>query len=58
MTQIPADMQPGDSSYLLYWPPMATIGTITVETAKKLSTVYRCMNILSDDIAALAFPAI
>jgi len=55
MTQIPADMQPGDSSYLLYWPPMATIGTITVETAKKLSTVYRCMNILSDDIAALPF---
>lgn len=55
MTSIPAEMQPGDSSYLLYWPPMATIGTITVETAKKLSTVYRCMNILSDDIAALPF---
>ncbi len=55
LTPIPAEMQPGDSSFLLYWPPMATIGTITVETAKKLSTVYRCMNILSDDIAALPF---
>ncbi len=55
MTPIPTEMQPGDNSYLLYWPPMATIGTITVETAKKLSTVYRCMNILSDDIAALPF---
>ena len=55
ITQIPTEMQPGDSSFLLYWPPMATIGTITVETAKKLSTVYRCMNILSDDIAALPF---
>ena len=55
ITPIPAEMQPGESGFLLYWPPMATIGTITVETAKKLSTVYRCMNILSDDIAALPF---
>ena len=55
MTPIPTEMQPGDNSFLLYWPPLATIGTITVETAKKLSTVYRCMNILSDDIAALPF---
>ncbi len=55
ITPIPAEMQPGDNNFVLYWPPMATIGTITVETAKKLSTVYRCMNILSDDIAALPF---
>ena len=55
ITPIPAEMQPGDNNFVLYWPPMATIGTISVETAKKLSTVYRCMNILSDDIAALPF---
>lgn len=55
MTSLPAEMQPGDSNWILYWPPMATIGTISVETAKKLSTVYRCMNILSDDIASLPF---
>lgn len=55
ITQIPTEMQPGDNNFVLYWPPMATIGTISAETAKKLSTVYRCMNILSDDIAALPF---
>lgn len=54
-TPIPAEMQPGENSYLLYWPPLASIGTVSAETAKKLSTVYRCMNILSDDIAALPF---
>lgn len=55
ITPIPKEMQPGESGFLMYWPSMASLGTITVETAKKLSTVYRCMNILSDDIAALPF---
>ena len=55
ITPIPTEMQPGDNGFVLYWPPTATLGTVTVETAKKLSTVYRCMNILSDDIAALPF---
>ncbi len=55
ITPIPTEMQPGESGFLLYWPSTVSIGTITVETAKKLSTVYRCMNILSDDIAALPF---
>jgi HK97 family phage portal protein len=55
---VPKELSPMDdlgSSFIIY--PGFSIGSVTMtpELAKKLSTVYRCVNIISDDIASLPF---
>lgn len=46
----------GTFSSLMWWNPgIMEFVNFTPETMKKLSTVYRCMAILSDDIASLPF---
>lgn len=53
--KVPAELRPGSQSLIYVYPGISEPTTFTVETAKKLSTVYRCMNVISDDIASLPF---
>lgn len=52
---IPSELMPKDefgSTFVVY-PGFGSSVTMTPDLARKLSTVYRCVNIISDDIAAL-----
>ena len=56
---VPVELRPGDGGQSVYYVGFGGLEhfNITVDTARKLSTVYRCMNIISDDIASLPFQA-
>ena len=54
---IPSELMPKDefgSTFVVY-PGFGSSVNMTPDLARKLSTVYRCVNIISDDIAALPF---
>lgn len=53
---VPQELKPESGSGLMFWNVWdSKPKKFTPETAQRLSTVYRCMNILSDDIASLPF---
>lgn len=56
---VPAVLRPGEGGQSVYYVGFGGLEhfNITVDTARKLSTVYRCMNVISDDIASLPFQA-
>ncbi|MGI6260018.1 MAG: phage portal protein [Anaerolineaceae bacterium] len=53
--KLPEELKPAEEKVSYYFWSLGVADPIrfTPETMKKLSTVYRCMNILSDDIASL-----
>lgn len=56
-TPVPAELRPGDGQLMYFSPIMggtlAYTDRVSPEASKKLATAYRCMNVISDDVAGL-----
>lgn len=54
---VPAELRPNDQQLVYFSPVMDGLipfaGSVSPEAAKKLATAYRCMNVISDDVAGL-----